>query len=106
MLFRSTLGGSLENAILIDGNGGIVNPEGYRYENELARHKLLDAVGDLSTAGAVIIGRFSGVRSGHALNNALLQALFADSSAYAEVLGESYLLQSVVESLASQPHAI
>lgn len=84
-----TLGGSLENAILINEQGGVVNPEGYRYADELARHKLLDAVGDLSTAGAVIVGRFSGVRSGHALNNALLQALFADASAYVEYFGES-----------------
>lgn len=84
-----TLGGSLDNAILIDEQGGIINPDGYRYADELARHKLLDAVGDLSTAGAVIIGRFNGVRSGHALNNALLQALFADASAYVDYFGES-----------------
>jgi UDP-3-O-[3-hydroxymyristoyl] N-acetylglucosamine deacetylase len=80
-----TLGCSLDNAILIDAEGRVVNPEGYRFDNELARHKLLDAIGDLSLAGAVILGRFSGNRSGHAMNNALLRALFADTSAFVEV---------------------
>ncbi len=80
-----TLGGSLENAILINRDGGVVNPEGYRYENELARHKLLDAIGDLSLAGVVIIGHFNGNRSGHALNNALLHAVFADATAWIEI---------------------
>lgn len=80
-----TLGGSLDNAILIDRDGEVVNPEGYRYTNELARHKLLDAVGDLSLAGGVLVGRFTGDRSGHALNNNLLRAVFADASAWIEI---------------------
>jgi UDP-3-O-[3-hydroxymyristoyl] N-acetylglucosamine deacetylase len=80
-----TLGCSLDNAILIGSTGEIVNPEGYRFENELARHKLLDAVGDVALAGAVILGRFTGSRSGHAMNNDLLRALFADKSAFMEV---------------------
>jgi UDP-3-O-[3-hydroxymyristoyl] N-acetylglucosamine deacetylase len=74
-------GGSLDNAIVISGED-ILNEEGLRYSDEFVRHKILDAVGDLYLAGAPILGRFAGVRSGHALNNRLLHALFADSSAW------------------------
>lgn len=77
-----TLGGNLENALLIGLDGKPLNKGGYRFENELARHKLLDAIGDISLAGAVILGRFEGHLSGHALNNELLKALFADVSAF------------------------
>jgi UDP-3-O-[3-hydroxymyristoyl] N-acetylglucosamine deacetylase len=80
-----TLGCNLENAILIGRDGAPINRGGYRFPNELARHKLLDAIGDLSLAGAVILGRFTGNRSGHTLNNKLLRALFADKTAYVEI---------------------
>jgi UDP-3-O-[3-hydroxymyristoyl] N-acetylglucosamine deacetylase len=50
--------------------------------DEFARHKLLDAVGDLALAGAPIRGRFIAHRSGHALNNRLLRALFADRATW------------------------
>ncbi|OYV35717.1 MAG: UDP-3-O-[3-hydroxymyristoyl] N-acetylglucosamine deacetylase, partial [Rhodospirillales bacterium 20-64-7] len=74
-------GGSLANAIVVDG-AKILNPEGLRFDNEFVRHKLLDVVGDLALAGAAISGRFFGSRTGHALNNALLHALFADPANY------------------------
>lgn len=74
-------GGSLENAIVIDGDK-ILNPGGLRYRNEFARHKILDAIGDLYLAGYPIIGHFHGVRAGHAVNNRLLHALFADPQAW------------------------
>jgi UDP-3-O-[3-hydroxymyristoyl] N-acetylglucosamine deacetylase len=74
-------GGSLANAIVVDG-AKILNPEGLRFDNEFVRHKLLDVVGDLALAGAAISGRFLGSRTGHALNNALLHALFADPANY------------------------
>lgn len=74
-------GGSLDNAIVIDGEN-IINPEGYRYSDELARHKILDAVGDLYLAGAVIEGAYTGFRAGHALNNQLLHAMFAQPDAW------------------------
>lgn len=81
-------GASLENAIVIDG-GRVLNPEGLRYEDELVRHKTLDAVGDLYLAGAPIVGRFHGRCSGHAANNLLLRALFADASAWtADVMAD------------------
>jgi UDP-3-O-[3-hydroxymyristoyl] N-acetylglucosamine deacetylase len=74
-------GGSLDNAVVISG-GQVLNREGLRYVDEFVRHKVLDAMGDLYLAGAPIIGHFRGVRSGHALNRRLLEALFADTSAW------------------------
>ncbi|MCB1839063.1 MAG: UDP-3-O-acyl-N-acetylglucosamine deacetylase [Alphaproteobacteria bacterium] len=69
------LGGSMDNAIVLGGDK-IMNPEGLRFADEFIRHKLLDAIGDLYLAGAPIIGEYHGVKAGHALNNALLHALF------------------------------
>ena len=74
-------GASLENAVGIDGDE-IVNPEGLRMEREFVRHKALDAVGDLYTLGAQIIGRFESVKGGHALNNMLCRALLARPEAW------------------------
>ena len=73
------LGGSLDNAIVVDG-ARVLNPTGLRHPDEFVRHKLLDAVGDLSLAGAELRGRFVAHRTGHALNNRLLRALFADDA--------------------------
>lgn len=73
------LGGSLDNAVVVDGPK-VLNPAGLRMPDEFVRHKLLDAVGDLALAGAPLRGRFIGHRSGHALNNRLLRALFADDA--------------------------
>ncbi len=76
-------GGSLDNAVVIDSTGTkVLNDDGLRYGDEFVRHKILDAVGDLSLAGAPILGAFHGIRSGHALNNQLLRALFADQTAW------------------------
>jgi UDP-3-O-[3-hydroxymyristoyl] N-acetylglucosamine deacetylase len=77
-------GGSLNNAIVIKDDQ-VMNEEGLRYDNEFVRHKLLDAVGDLALAGAPIQGHFHGYCSGHALNNQLLRAMFADPLAWREV---------------------
>ncbi len=74
-------GGSMDNAIVI-GDGRVLNRDGLRFPDEFVRHKVLDAVGDLYLAGNPIIGMFAGLRSGHALNRQLLEALFADRSAY------------------------
>ena len=78
------LGSSLENSVAIDGDA-VLNPEGLRYADEFVRHKALDAVGDLSLAGAPIIGVYRTYRPGHKLNALALEALFADRSAYAFV---------------------
>jgi UDP-3-O-[3-hydroxymyristoyl] N-acetylglucosamine deacetylase len=74
-------GGSLDNAVVIAGDR-VLNEDGLRYDDEFVRHKMLDAVGDLYLAGGPVLGHFHGVRSGHALNRRLLEALFADPSAW------------------------
>ena len=73
-------GASLDNAIGIE-NDTILNPEGLRFSNEFARHKLLDSVGDFYTAG-VIFGCFSCTKSGHNLNNILLRSIFDNPNNY------------------------
>jgi UDP-3-O-[3-hydroxymyristoyl] N-acetylglucosamine deacetylase len=73
-------GGSLDNAIVVDG-GSILNPGGLRMDAEFARHKLLDAVGDLALSGGRLHARYVAHRPGHELNNRLLRALFADAGA-------------------------
>ena len=74
-------GGSLDNAIVLDREN-VMNPEGLRFEDEFIRHKLLDAIGDLYLAGLPIMGAYESAKAGHAINNELLHALFADESAY------------------------
>ncbi|HEX4524149.1 MAG TPA: UDP-3-O-acyl-N-acetylglucosamine deacetylase [Casimicrobiaceae bacterium] len=68
------LGGSLQNAIVLDETR-VLNSEGLRYDNEFAKHKVLDAIGDLYLLGHPMIGRYTAFKSGHALNNALSRAL-------------------------------
>jgi UDP-3-O-[3-hydroxymyristoyl] N-acetylglucosamine deacetylase len=75
------LGGTLDNAVVIDGDR-VLSPGGLRHADEPVRHKMLDALGDLALAGGPILGRYTGVRAGHALTNRLLRALFADSAAF------------------------
>lgn len=75
------LGGSLENAIVV-GEDDVLNEGGLRFDNEFARHKTLDALGDLFLAGAPILGRYRGYAPGHALNNLLLRKLFASSGSW------------------------
>ena len=75
------LGGSLDNAVVVDKDR-VLNPGGLRMPREFARHKMLDAVGDLALAGASLHGRFIAHRTGHALNNKLLRALMADRTAW------------------------
>ncbi len=78
------LGGTLENAVVVDGDQ-VLSPGGLRHADEAVRHKMLDALGDLYTAGAPIFGRYDGVRAGHAMTNRLLQALFAQPDAWRRV---------------------
>jgi len=75
------LGGNLDNAIVVDG-AAILNPGGLRHHDEYVRHKMLDALGDLTLAGAPLLGRYSGQRAGHAATNRLLRKLFATPMAY------------------------
>ncbi len=75
------LGGTLENAVVVEG-ARILSPGGMRQTDEPVRHKMLDALGDLALAGAPILGRYTGIRAGHAMTNRLLRAVFADPAAY------------------------
>ncbi len=75
------LGGNLDNAIVMD-EYRVINPDGLRFEDEFVKHKVLDAIGDLYLLGHPLIGAFSGYKSGHALNNALLRTLLADDQAW------------------------
>jgi len=70
------LGGSLKNAVVLNDKK-IINKEGLRYPNEFVKHKILDAIGDLSLLGMPIIGHFIAYKSGHRLNNLLLQEVLA-----------------------------
>ncbi|WP_372884444.1 UDP-3-O-acyl-N-acetylglucosamine deacetylase [Shimia sp.] len=74
------LGGTLENAVVVDGDA-VLSPGGLRHADEAVRHKMLDALGDLYLAGAPILGRYTGIRAGHALTNELLRTLFATPGA-------------------------
>jgi UDP-3-O-[3-hydroxymyristoyl] N-acetylglucosamine deacetylase len=74
-------GGSLENAIGLSETE-ILNPEGLRYKNEFAKHKLLDLVGDLYLAGHRIIGKIEAHKCGHHLNNMMLRRLFASPEVF------------------------
>lgn len=78
-------GGSLENAVVIDGDD-ILNPGGLRMEREFVKHKALDAIGDLYVLGGPILGRYEGYKAGHALNNKLVRALLAAPHAWRETV--------------------
>jgi UDP-3-O-[3-hydroxymyristoyl] N-acetylglucosamine deacetylase len=75
------LGGSLNNAIVLDDEK-IINKEGLRCPDELVKHKILDAIGDLFLIGMPIIGHFIGYKSGHRLNNSLLKKLMAQEDTW------------------------
>ncbi len=68
-------GGSVDNAIVID-DYRILNDGGLRYDDEFVKHKMLDAMGDLYLAGHQLLAEYEGIKSGHALNNRLVRALF------------------------------
>jgi UDP-3-O-[3-hydroxymyristoyl] N-acetylglucosamine deacetylase len=78
-------GASLENTLAL-AETGVVNAGLMRFPDEFVRHKILDAIGDMALAGAPLLARFRGVKSGHGLNNALLRALFSDPKSYEKVM--------------------
>lgn len=75
------LGGSLENAVVMDDTR-ILNPEGLRFENEFVRHKILDAVGDLSLLGMIMVGKYEALAGSHDLNHKITVKLLSDNSNY------------------------
>src|ERR1700761_8945907 len=83
-----SLGASFENTVVFDEER-LLNPEGLRYADECARHKVLDAIGDLALAGLPLLGAYRSVRGGHKVNHAVLTALMADRTAWRVVEGEA-----------------
>lgn len=75
------LGGSLDNAIVLDENG-IVNPGGLRFEDEFVRHKALDALGDLVTLGMPLMGHVVLHKSGHDIMNKLIKKIIESKDSY------------------------
>ena len=75
------LGGTYENAVVF-GADRVLSPGGLRHADEPVRHKMLDALGDLALAGGPVLGRYTGIRAGHAMTNRLLRALFARADAF------------------------
>jgi len=104
------LGGSLNNAILVD-NDKIVNPEGLRSSDEFVRHKILDAIGDLSLVGVPIIGHYHAFKSGHFLNKMLISKLLNDKSAWSYISMKDFhqlhekTPQQQVDTQARGPHS-
>lgn len=92
-------GGSLDNALLL-GNKGIINKNIIRFKNEFVRHKILDAIGDLSLLGLPIYGHIIANKAGHALNIKLLKKLLSFTDSW-EIVSES--IKSVHKSF--QPSA-
>jgi UDP-3-O-[3-hydroxymyristoyl] N-acetylglucosamine deacetylase len=76
-----TLGGSMDNAIVVD-DSRVLNADGLRYDDEFAKHKILDAIGDLYNAGHTMLAHYTAYKSGHALNNLLLRELLSRPSAW------------------------
>jgi UDP-3-O-[3-hydroxymyristoyl] N-acetylglucosamine deacetylase len=77
-----TRGGSLDNAIVLTPEGGILNREGLRYTDEFVRHKIIDIIGDLALFGMPVLGHVEAERSGHGLHTALVSRVLRDDSAW------------------------
>jgi UDP-3-O-[3-hydroxymyristoyl] N-acetylglucosamine deacetylase len=97
------LGSSLDNSITVHEDR-ILNPGGLRFEDEFVRHKLLDAIGDLSLGGLPIWGRFRSYKGGHALNAHVLAGLFSSEANYEIVGAEDLPLE--LEAFADQPDGL
>ncbi|MCV2884893.1 UDP-3-O-acyl-N-acetylglucosamine deacetylase [Aestuariibacter sp. AA17] len=82
------LGGSMENAVALD-EYRVLNPEGLRYDDEFLKHKILDAIGDLYLGGHSIIGELRAYKTGHGLNNKLLNAMLNDQTAWEYITYEN-----------------
>jgi UDP-3-O-[3-hydroxymyristoyl] N-acetylglucosamine deacetylase len=83
------LGGSLENAVVLDEKK-VLNPEGLRYDDEFVRHKILDAIGDMSLIGMNFVGNYEAFAGSHDLNHKLTLELLKNPENYevVELVGE------------------
>ena len=74
-------GGSLENAIVL-GDREVINGGELRFKDEFVRHKILDAVGDISLIGLPIYGHIIANKSGHTLHVKLLRKILLNRNAW------------------------
>jgi UDP-3-O-[3-hydroxymyristoyl] N-acetylglucosamine deacetylase len=75
-------GGSLENAVVLTPEGGVMNSEGLRFADEFVRHKIIDIIGDLALFGMPVLGRVNAERTGHGVHTALVSRVLHDDSAW------------------------
>jgi UDP-3-O-[3-hydroxymyristoyl] N-acetylglucosamine deacetylase len=75
-------GGSLDNAIVLTPEGGIMNREGLRFTDEFVRHKIIDIIGDLALFGMPLLGHVEAERTGHGVHTALVSRVLRDDSAW------------------------
>lgn len=89
-------GGSLDNAIIL-GENGVLNASGLRYKDEFVRHKVLDAIGDLSLLGFPIYGHILANKSGHSSNIKFLKKLLSMPDAWDIILDEQVAASPVLQ---------
>jgi UDP-3-O-[3-hydroxymyristoyl] N-acetylglucosamine deacetylase len=87
-------GGSLDNAVVLTPEGGVMNREGLRYADEFVRHKILDIIGDLALFGMPVMGHIEAERTGHGVHTALVARVLRDDSAW-EIIDSSSLAAAV-----------
>ena len=93
------LGATLQNAIGLDDHK-VLNPEGLRFDNEFARHKILDAMGDMMVSGYNILAKYESFAGSHNLNYQLTSKLLADSKNYELVAVEELQSRAFEKSFA------
>ncbi|HTL44307.1 MAG TPA: UDP-3-O-acyl-N-acetylglucosamine deacetylase [Vicinamibacterales bacterium] len=98
------LGGSLDNAIVL-GETGVLNQNALRFEDEFVRHKILDAIGDLSLVGYPVIGHLVAHRAGHALHTAFAARILEDVDAWRLVEASADQTVAPIPAAASAPAA-
>ena len=93
------LGATLQNAIGLDDHK-VLNPEGLRFDNEFARHKILDAMGDMMVSGYNILAKYESFAGSHKLNYQLTSKLLSDSKNYELVAVEELQSREFAKSFA------
>jgi len=93
------LGATLQNAIGLDDHR-ILNPEGLRFDNEFAKHKVLDAMGDMMVSGYNILAKYESFAGSHNLNYQLTSKLLSDSKNYELVAIEELQSRAFAKSFA------
>jgi len=77
-----------------------MNPEGLRFDNEFAKHKVLDAMGDMMVSGYNILAKYESFAGSHNLNYQLTSKLLSDSKNYEMVTVEELQSREFAKSFA------